>query len=87
MEILKLADLRQVFGWSFCCNIGRIVALWNRSLTEHTAQKASKADSTIIAKLLIAQLQFSFYAIIKWIAAYSVLNDALTHEKPQICVR
>lgn len=79
MEILKLANLRQVF----CCNIGRIVALWNRSLTEHTAQKASsKADSTIIAKSLIAQLQFSVYAIIKWIAAYSVLNDAFTHEKP-----
>ena len=39
LEIIKLRDLRRVFGCSFRCNVGRIVELCNRSYNGKYSQK------------------------------------------------
>ena len=53
LEIIKIRELRRIFGCSFRCNAGRIVSYVTGITTETTAKKTSKACDLIFSKSLI----------------------------------
>ena len=52
LEIIKIRELRRIFGCSFRCNAGRIVSYVTGITTETTAKKTSKACILIFSKSL-----------------------------------
>ncbi len=52
LEIIKIRELRRIFGCSFRCNAGRIVCYVTGITTETTAKKTSKACILIFSKSL-----------------------------------
>ncbi len=55
LEIIKIRELRRIFGCSFRCNAGRIVHYVTGITTETTAKKTSKACILIFSKSLTAR--------------------------------
>ena len=52
LEIIKIRELRRIFGCSFRCIAGRIVSYVTGITTETTAKKTSKACNLIFSKSL-----------------------------------
>ncbi len=50
LEIIKIRELRRIFGCSFRCNAGRIVSYVTGITTETTAKKTSKTCNLIFSK-------------------------------------
>ena len=75
LEIIKIRELRRIFGCSFRCNAGRIVSYVTGITTETTAKKTSKACNLIFSKSLNTEGNVSAAAGVGlWLSEHAVID-------------